>query len=348
MASVLAGAWRRDPPPLGLSPAELAEVAPLLLETGAGGLLWPRLAGTAFERTAEGARLQAAFRYQALTVATHARRMQEAMRRLRAAGVEAVVGKGWVAASLYPLPGFRPCGDIDLFVRRCDHATAAAVLAGAAGELVDLHEGFAELDDRPDNEILARSRLVEASGGPIRVFGPEDHLRLLALHALRHGILRPLWLCDVAAGLESAPSDVDWDWFAAGGGRRTEWAFAALEIAHAVLDAATDAVPSARRSRLPSWIGDSVLVEWGAPRVPHGAREPMAELLRRPRALARGLRLRWPNAVEATVHLGWPVGGWTPLPAQVAECVRRTASFARPRPYPPAAAAPDPGYNPAR
>jgi hypothetical protein len=50
---------------------------------------------------------------------------------------------------------------------------------------------------------------VELNGAKIRILGAEDHLRLLCLHLLKHGAWRPLWLCDVAAALESRPSSFD-------------------------------------------------------------------------------------------------------------------------------------------
>jgi hypothetical protein len=49
----------------------------------------------------------------------------------------------------------------------------------------------------------------------------------------------------------------------------------------------------------------------------------MAFVLRRPRLLLDALRLRWPNAIQATVELGGPFNGLPRLPYQVGECVRR-------------------------
>jgi hypothetical protein len=39
--------------------------------------------------------------------------------------------------------------------------------------------------------------------------------------------------------------------------------------------------------------------------------------------LPGALRLRWPNAIQATVELGAPFNGAPRLPYQVGECVRR-------------------------
>jgi hypothetical protein len=46
-------------------------------------------------------------------------------------------------------------------------------------------------------------------------------------------------------------------------------------------------------------------------------------------AFLRGLLVRWPNPVEATVGVGGPFNGVPRLPFQVADCVLRAAQFAR-------------------
>ena len=81
---------------------------------------------------------------------------------------------------------------------------------------VDLHAGFAELEDRGEASLFARSVVVDVQGVHVRVFGPEDHLRLVALHLLRHGGTRPIWLTDVAAMVEAGREPLDWDLVLAG------------------------------------------------------------------------------------------------------------------------------------
>jgi len=327
-AGALSSAWRPSPPPLALTAGELSEVEPVLLGAGAGGLGWGRIRGSGLESTPAGAAFHQAYRHQALAYLLRRTRIAEVVQRLRGVGIEPIMGKGWAVARLYPEPGLRPCGDIDLYVGRQDYAAAALALRGEIGELVDLHCGFAELDDRDEAELRARSRLAGAGEVTVRVFGPEDHLRLIALHALRHGLLRPLWLCDVAVALESAAGDFDWDYFARGRRRRADWVFVALEAAHAILGARIEGIAAGRRRvRLPRWLVPAVLRDWGAARPPQGARVPIADLLRQPGALCRALLLRWPNAIEATIGLGRSFNELPRLPLQIGECVRRGALF---------------------
>jgi hypothetical protein len=249
---------------------------------------------------------------------------------LRPAGVQAILGKGWAMARLYPDPGLRPYGDVDLYVRSGDHDAARTALAAAAVEGVDLHRGFAELDDFDPAELIARSRVATVRGVDVRVFGPGDHARLVALHMLRHGVLRPLWLCDVALALEARPADFDWSAFARGSRRRTAWVRSAFALAHAVLGASLDGVPGAESGvRLPRWLVPSVLRGWSRYVPPHGSRAPMAASLGHPAAFVRGLLVRWPNPVEATVAVGGAFNELPRLPFQLGDCALRTAQFAR-------------------
>jgi hypothetical protein len=326
VAEVLSRSWRADAPPLELRTDELAEIETLLLSSGAGALAAGRLRGSPLETTPMGQRFQALHRYQVLDLAVREQKLPALWSRLRAAGVEAVMGKGWAVARGYPEPGQRPCGDIDLYVRRRDYERARSVVA--ADYDVDLHRGLAELDDRDEEPVFARSRRLAVGGVDVRILGSEDHLRLVALHALRHGLIRPLWLCDVAVMIESLPSDFDWNIFQAGDATRTGWATVAIELA-AILGASFSSVPQgARAQRLPGWLVPAVLAEWGSGRLPHGARAPMSGALHLPSAFVRRLLLRWPNPVEATVGLGRRFGALPPVVLQIAESTRRAGLFA--------------------
>jgi putative nucleotidyltransferase-like protein len=326
IAAILSGAWR-EPVEAWIGPADgVGALAPLLLHGGVAGLAWRRLHGSQPHLPA----LQDAYRLQVLRAAVHDEEVARSFTLLRAHGVEPILGKGWAAARLYPDPGLRPYGDVDLYVRPEDHAAArAAVTAPRADCPIDLHPGFAELDDRNPDQIQESTVHADANGCPVRIFGAEDHLRLLCLHALRHGFLRPLWLCDIAAAIEGRAATFDWDRLLLGDPTRSRWVLTAIAVARAVLGARLDGTPLAVRTRhLPGWLVPSVLREWGSGRTVQGARQPMADALRHPGALLRALRARWPNAVEATVGVGGSFSAWPRLPYQIAECARRSARFA--------------------
>jgi hypothetical protein len=314
---------------LDVSAQELIDVAPLLLQTGAAGLAWwkirrsPLVSSTAEE-------FHDAYRLFALQAALHEQRVARAFAALRAAGVEAILGKGWAMARQYPDPGLRPYGDIDLYTRPEHHAAAVEALEDPQREGIDLHRGFAELDDRHPDELAARSRVETLQGVEVRVFGAEDHIRLVALHMLRHGVLRPLWLCDVALALESRPLDFDWGAFASGSRRRSAWVMSAFALAHALLGARLDGVRMPEgAARLPRWLVPTVLRQWSAFVPAHGSRAPMAASLGHPGTFLRGLLLRWPNPFEATVGVGGPFNWMPRLPFQIGDCLLRTAQFAR-------------------
>ena len=217
-----------------------------------------------------------------LEACMHEQSIAEAFDRCRAAGVEPLLAKGWAVARLYPEPGLRPYGDIDLFVRPEEYATAETALAGFRPRrlLLDLQRGFPDLADHPLQEVFAHSQVSECGGVQVRTVGPEDQLRHLCVHLLRHGAWRPLWLCDVAAAVESADVDFDWDYCLRGRRQRTQAVVCAVGLAHQLLGARIEHTPLADRARrLPRWLVPAVLRQWG---VRHELNALMATTLRRP------------------------------------------------------------------
>src|SRR5438034_11170787 len=144
LAQTLAGAWRPAPPPLRLSPGELAALAPLLMETGGAGLLWRRIRSSDLKASEPALQLRQAYRGCALQGALDERQIVQMVTHLRSAGVEPMVVKGWAVARLYGEPGLRPYGDLDLCVLPSDQAAARAALQapGAPPVQVDLHSDF--------------------------------------------------------------------------------------------------------------------------------------------------------------------------------------------------------------
>jgi hypothetical protein len=216
-------------------------------------------------------------------------------------------------------------------MRPQDHAAATAAFARSDAPRcpVDLHCGSVELDDRPFDEVFSRSQLVKCGEIEVRIFGPEDHLRLLCVHMLRHGAWRPLWLCDIAVALESRPADFDWGYFLSGDPRRSDWVACAIGLAHQLVGAHVDGTPVERRSRrLPRWLVPAILKQWGKRRLPDGMLAPMAHHLRDPRGVLEALRLRWPNPIEATTRMGGRFNEVPRLSFQIRECLVRTMRFA--------------------
>jgi len=329
LAALLEGAWRPEPPPLLLSIAEVAALAPLVLRTGAGALVFHRLRPTDFAGRPEAAAFQTAYRLHALESAVHEQRVPAVFARLRAAGVKALLGKGWAAARLYPETALRPYGDVDLFLPAESHAQASAALRNADEPPfpVDLHAGFAELDDRDPESLFVRSETVELGGEPVRVFGPEDHLRLLALHALRHGIARPLWLCDVAAFLEKPGVPLDWEYLLGGSARRTDALVCAIGLAVRLLGARLPTPPPAVADHLPPrWLVPAVLQQWGRG---SAYRQALEDYVRRPALLPRYLLRHWPDPITSTVALGGRFDEGPRLPLQLAYAGVRAGGMLR-------------------
>jgi hypothetical protein len=328
ITQVLAAEWNDT---LSFSAEELTQVAPLLLNSGGAAWAWRQVRQTDLKHTPAAHDLHQAYRLHALQVAVKEREIADVFAALRARGLEPLLGKGWAIARHYPEPGLRPFGDIDLYVRREQYDDfCTALLEGVAGGwAVDLHNGAAELDDRHFDDLYAHSQLVSVAGGAARILGPEDNLRLLCLHFLREGALRPLWLCDIAIALDTLPSEFDWNYFFSGEPRRSQWVVATLVLAHELLGVSLARVPPAvQTARLPRWLVPTVLKLWGQGKVTKGRRKRMANYLRQPTGVLKALRERWPNAIEATVGTRGPFNNWPRWPFQVGECVVRTATFA--------------------
>lgn len=335
IALSLLGSWRQHPPDHDLTAGELAAAAPLLIARGEGALVWWKVRQSLRCTSPPALKLREAYRFQVLQSEFYEQAIRRLARSLRATGVEALLGKGAAAARFYPEPGLRPAGDVDLYVRPDQYPYAVSLLDHFNRQVsdsglfsVDLHNGVPELDDRSFGELIRRSREVCELG--LRVFGPEDHLRLLCLHALRHGLVRPLWLCDIAAALESQTSKFEWDYFFGGVARRAEWCRVALRLARQLLGARLDEyqLAAVAPAPLPDWLPSAVIKQWQTLRTPHGRRAPVTLHLRLRAGLTQALVERWPNPIEATVALRGDFDARPRFRFQLASYLWRGARFA--------------------
>lgn len=187
--------------------------------------------------------------------------------------------------------------------------------------MIELHRGFTDLADRHDVSaatLCARSILAPLGDTAVRILSPEDHLRLICLHFLRHGGWRPLWLCDIAALVESRPADFNWDRCLGSNRRRADWVACALGAAHQLLDMKVDDTPIASRARhLPRWLLPAILRAWQQPRaVEHQPGGSILTSFSRSQ-LPTLLRARWTNPIAATVELRQDFNAWPRLPWQL-------------------------------
>jgi hypothetical protein len=321
-------------PDLRLSVEELDEVTPLLYNSGAAALGWWRLRQTALRDTPSAELLHQAFRLQALFAETHETKVQKTFRLLRQAGVEPILIKGWAVSQLYPQFGLRPSGDIDLFVRREDYPVAQKIIRGdeARDCWVDLHARIFELADRDPEDLFSRSEVRQCGDEKVRVLCLADHFALLAVHLLKHGAWRPLWLCDLGLLLESMPESFDWRLCLGRSKRRSNWILSAVGLAHQLVGARIGNVEIAARSReIPRWLVPAVLRQWETPfaidQPPMSHRAPMSSYLRSPSGLFRDLANRWPNPVLATVSINGQFNRLPRFPYQLGNIAARTMKF---------------------
>lgn len=330
LATLLTGSWRRQPAPLACTATELKAVTPLLLRSGAAALCWWRVKDSELRNAPSAAKLQQLYRQNVLQSALHQQTIEQAFALLRESEIEPVLVKGWAAARAYPEEGLRPRGDVDLCVSPQQYRAAQTALKGLKHKQceVDLHSGFARFGGGEFAEIYARAQSIKLGATDVRVPCAEEHLRFLSIHLLREGAWRPLWLCDVAAAVESRPEGFDWNLCL---GRRADWVACALRLAHELLGADLGDAPTGPSPRpLPRWLAPTVLKEWSSPQPPMRQRHlsPMAEYWRKPAKVWAGLRHRWPNPIEATVSARGRFNGLPRLPFQVGTYLARGAKFA--------------------
>ena len=340
IAATLAGFWRDALPREELSLDDLVALAPALLRTEAGQLGWWRIRNSSLRSSPLASELQQTYRYNTLHAAIHERNICEAFALMHSAGIEPVLVKGWAAARLYPEQGLRPYSDIDLCVHPEQYNEAHAILKTHDRSLqVDLHDGFSSLDYFSFEDVFARTQLVPLGETQVRVPSPEDHLRILCLHMLRHGAWRPLWLCDIAIAVENRPADFDWDRCLGPDRRRADWVACAIGLAHQLLGARIHDTPIAgRAARLPGWLIRQVLKQWSVPvsaaRGTNKHRAPMLSYLQNPAGVLKDLHTRWPDPIEATISVGGSFNNLPRFPFQVGNCLLRTGRFLKQMPRP--------------
>jgi Uncharacterised nucleotidyltransferase len=325
VAAALAGSWRAVPPRAEFAADGWDATVQRLLETGAGGLGWWLVRDSGLRHVPASEKLHDAYRLHSVQSCVREHLVAQVFDRCRAFGVEPLLAKGWAVARLYPEAGLRPSGDIDLFVRpeRRSSAELALVDFKPRQVTVDLHSGFPDLGDRSLDDVWSHSTLRRCGTSDVRITGLEDQLRHLCIHVLRHGAWRPLWLCDVAATVESIDASFDWDYCLRGSRQGREAVACAVGLAHHLLGARVEHTPLADRARcLPRWLVPSVLRQWGR-RYGRYTDVPIVSALRRVSTIAPALRRRWPNAVESTMSVRGSFNNVPRLPFQLADCLLR-------------------------
>ena len=333
VAAALAESWRKSPPKSKMAVRDLAAIVPLLLKSGAGALGWWRFRSSDEQLLPAIRSLRETYLRYAIHSAEHERQVVATFRVLRSGGVEPILTKGWAIARAYPEAGLRPSGDIDLYVPPERQAKAQAVLTAASRQQywVDLeHDEINRFSEFDFAELSGRSELVNLNGTAIRVMGAEDHLRILCLHLLKHGAWRPLWLCDVAAALESRHPNFDWDRCFGRNKRRADWIACAIGLANRLLGAELKDVPvEDRANHLPRWLISSVLKQWSTPyppNLPSFASQLKGSWWRA--EILTAVRQRWPNPIQATVDGNGSFDNTTRLPFQLRDCIARAVKCA--------------------
>ncbi|MCI5075214.1 nucleotidyltransferase family protein [Oricola sp.] len=352
------GAWRDTAPPLTSDATVSLDAQTRLAAPDVAPLTWKRLSespGSLPDSMA--ASLQAAYRYSELQAHMQSMAIRHVAACLADAGIDALLFKGFAMASRgYASPGLRPAGDIDIAVDENDYADAAHVLGkichGTPNGLdapgkdqallsldsplpallgqIDLHRGIDCYGSAPFAELVERSIAVATEdGSPARTLGDEDHLRLLCLHFLKHGGWKPVWLCDVAAMLETVRDDFLPSLCHEGNPLTRRKIEVVCSLAVDILGARPrSAAQIFARDPAPEWMRRSVLKQWGRPAGLHRSRLAFRKsITRRPGWLLSDIAARWPDPVSAADWAGGRFDGWGVRLFQIAKFSRMAFDF---------------------
>ncbi len=319
LASTLRHSWRAAPTPLAHLDPRIIEPA---IVGGAGALLARRVDAATDLPDAQRLVLRDLVRHQTLEAARFEHGLEARLLALAEVGIRPILVKGWSIARQYPAKGLRHYSDLDLVVTKGERARAGEVLSRFEHDrlAVDLHVGVPHVRGRDAAALSARLRPVALGAAEVVTLGDEDHLWLLALHALGHGAWRPVWLCDLALLIENVA--LDWDYLFAGPSRDVATVKVALLLARDALGA--DAPAPFTDERLPSWTLPALYASWN-----EGARAytPLTTLPAAG-ALWSEARRRWPNPIRATAWARGPWNEWPRAPLQLFDSLRRAARFA--------------------
>jgi hypothetical protein len=311
IATLLAGAWRSEPPVLSAARADIESVLPFVANMKIAPLVWWRLRHAGMTDVRGAAGLRDAYRYAALEAEQHHHHIATVLGLLRGASIEPILFKGWDIARCYPQPGLRRYEDIDVVVRPQEFELAQRTLDrhDLGDAIVDLEHAEISQFDRADwDGLFARSALVEAGALSVRVLSQEDRLRAICIHGLKHSFSSAIWLCDIAAALESVGAGFDCDRLFGRVEPQAQWVACAIAAARQILNCDVPQTIAERIGTAPAWLAPVILKGWIAElrRVPYG-RAAIHEFRDRPGHLPAIVASRWPNLIQVSMGRNLPL-----------------------------------------
>ncbi len=332
IAKTLAGCWRpassSGSTKVDLSDSEIV----FFLQSGAGALLWKQMRQQGHKYN----ECHQAYRLHAMQAVIHEANIVRLVQRLNDAGIDFLLVKGWAVARLYPEPGLRPYGDIDIAVSPDQWQDAANLLLHSEGVFgpVDLHQAIPDLPDRSWPDLWRHRQLVAIGSTSFAIPSPEDQLRHHTLHFLRHGAWRPLWACDIAALLASNSDDFDWDYCLSGKPRLSQWLLAGIGAVIRLFDVpVSKVIVSKCRQAEFDWLSTTILRQWGGHRIgdSHNTdNRPLLSYWRNPAKVISAIADRCPNAIEAAIKAGaFPDTHWPTWNLQLLMMLKRGFSLVR-------------------
>ena len=351
ISALLHQSWKSNESDKQISKNQIKLVSKLLISSGAGALAWNSIKHQQhLQNLTEAAELKEVYRSAVFQKQLHQEALDYVFGELSAAGIQAVIFKGWALSHYYSPAHIRPCGDIDLFVRPHDFKGASHCLGKVAklithektgdsrfiieynsqqpiSHVVDLHKSLDRLGITCNDTLFDCAVKANSQNPLIYIPSIEHHLRLVTVHFLRHGGWRPLWLCDIAALLDAVDADFDWQTCLGSDPQLSVWLTSTFALAAELMGVDKNKLPQQYITAFPSWFSDTVLREWNAPYPSRFRRPTMSESFKRPTQLFKELKARWPNPIYASIMMNAPLKHRTPRMDQLIYFFNRTMKF---------------------
>ena len=245
---------------------------------------------------------------------------------LQAVGVTPLTFKGRVLSSYYSPTHIRPTGDLDIIVPEQQYSATFATLNESSvacnpepngedyvfamkpisdgyGLRVDLHANLSRFGMPSTGELFRHSTSAPLSDPSVfRMPCLEHHIRLVTIHFLRHGGWRPLWLCDIAALMDTIDERFRWDLCLGKDPVHAQWVVISMRLAENLLGARSPDYPDPfKELQVPGWLTRTVRNEWKQPDVKR-FRRPLFSGVEGFGKRLDEIRMRWPNPLEAVTR----------------------------------------------
>ncbi|OGW13345.1 MAG: hypothetical protein A3G93_07850 [Nitrospinae bacterium RIFCSPLOWO2_12_FULL_45_22] len=154
--------------------------------------------------------------------------LKQIIQELKKQGIQLVILKGaFLAENVYKNIACRPMSDLDILIRNADREKCYEILLNIGYRRIPESQQTETLHYKFFKDFLGKTVIIEIHHRLVKekfqtnfnleeilfwgYLPIEDHLVHLSWHAIRHGIIRLLWLCDIAQIIKNNKNSINWE-----------------------------------------------------------------------------------------------------------------------------------------